>query len=92
MEFLELEQQVRTLLADGRKVGAVKLVRETMGWGLKRAKDYVDDLGKSATDQLDIDKLRGLVAAGRKVQAVKRVRQATGWGLKKAKDYVDALE
>jgi len=96
MEFLELEQQVRTLLAEGRKISAVKLVREATGWGLKRAKDFVDDVvevqSAGGADQLDIDELRGLVAAGRKVLAVKRVREATGWGLRKAKDYVDALK
>lgn len=96
MEFLELEQQVRMLVSQGRKVSAVKLVREATGWGLKQAKDFVDNVGvaqrASKADQLDVNELRGLVASGRKVQAVKRVRKATGWGLKQAKDFVDALK
>ncbi len=92
MEFLELEGQVKRLLADGRKISAVKLVRETTGWGLKQAKDFVDGMGKTEVGLLNPGELRGLVAAGRKVQAVKRVRDATGWGLKRAKDYVDALK
>jgi ribosomal protein L7/L12 len=92
VEFLELEEQVQRLIADGRKISAVKLVRETTGWGLKQAKDFVDDRGETKVGLLNPDELRSLVAAGRKIQAVKRVREATGWGLKKAKDYVDALK
>jgi hypothetical protein len=44
MNFAGLEDQVRTLLAQGRKVEAVKRVRKTTGWGLKESKDYVDAL------------------------------------------------
>ena len=36
--------QVRELVAAGRTIHAVKLVREDTGWGLKRAKDFVDSL------------------------------------------------
>ncbi|MFI7678609.1 ribosomal protein L7/L12 [Actinophytocola sp. NPDC049390] len=36
--------QVRDLLAAGRTIQAVKLVREDTGWGLKQAKDFVDRL------------------------------------------------
>lgn len=36
--------QVRELLAAGKTIQAVKLVREDTGWGLKQAKDYVDSL------------------------------------------------
>ncbi|MBO9575853.1 MAG: ribosomal protein L7/L12 [Sphingobium sp.] len=40
----ELEAQVRALLADGNKIDAIKLVRETTGLGLKEAKDFVEAL------------------------------------------------
>jgi hypothetical protein len=33
MNFVGLEDQVRALLAQGRKVEAVKLVLKTTGWG-----------------------------------------------------------
>ncbi len=36
------EDDVRALLAEGRTIEAIKLVREVTGWGLKEAKDYVD--------------------------------------------------
>lgn len=40
----ELAAQVRALLADGNKIEAIKLVRETTGAGLKEAKDFVEGL------------------------------------------------
>ncbi len=46
MNLKELEDQVRALIAQGRKVEAVKRVRETTGWGLKQSKDYVDALSE----------------------------------------------
>ena len=36
--------RVRELLAAGKTIQAVKLVREDTGWGLKEAKDFVDRL------------------------------------------------
>ncbi|GAB1508284.1 hypothetical protein JCM33774_03250 [Actinophytocola sp. KF-1] len=36
--------RVRALLADGKTIQAVKLVREDTGWGLEQAKDFVDRL------------------------------------------------
>jgi hypothetical protein len=37
-------QEVQDLLYVGRKIQAIKLVRERMGLGLKEAKDRVDEL------------------------------------------------
>lgn len=42
----ELESQVRALIAQGRRIEAVKRVRETTGWGLKQSKDYADALAQ----------------------------------------------
>jgi ribosomal protein L7/L12 len=36
--------QVRELMAAGKTIQAVKLVREDTGWGLKQAKNFVDSL------------------------------------------------
>ncbi len=41
---LDTELEVRSLVADGDKVEAIKLVRARTGWNLSRAKDYVDGL------------------------------------------------
>jgi ribosomal protein L7/L12 len=40
-----MEQAARALVAQGKKIEAIKLVRQQTGWGLKEAKDYVDGLG-----------------------------------------------
>ena len=38
----ELPEQVISLLIDGKKIGAIKLVRKQYGSGLKEAKDLVE--------------------------------------------------
>ncbi len=43
----ELDEEVRTLADDGKKIEAIKLYRELTGAGLKEAKDAIDEyLGK----------------------------------------------
>ena len=38
------DHQIQVLVAQGKKIQAIELVREQTGWGLKQAKDYVDAL------------------------------------------------
>lgn len=40
----ELEQKVKALLANGEKLQAIKLVKDSTGMGLKECKDYVERL------------------------------------------------
>jgi ribosomal protein L7/L12 len=97
-----VEQEIQSLVNQGRKVEAVKRVMELRGGGLKEAKDYVDSLAKSTSPSMDsaagVSKetlefeVRELLARGRKVEAVKKVRELTNWGLKEAKDFVDSVE
>jgi ribosomal protein L7/L12 len=102
----DADGQVQALLAGGNKIGAIKLVRERTGLGLKEAKDYVEALeaGRApppipvaeaaaplATGELDAQ-VQALLAGGNKIGAIKLVRERTGLGLKEAKDYVDQLE
>ena len=49
MDTDELARQARTLVDQDQKVEAIKLVRETTGWGLRESKDYVDALVKPET-------------------------------------------
>jgi ribosomal protein L7/L12 len=42
----DLLEKVTELLKNKRKIEAVKVVRETTGWGLKQSKDAVDSLVK----------------------------------------------
>ncbi|MFC1514030.1 ribosomal protein L7/L12 [candidate division KSB1 bacterium] len=41
-----VSDQVRLLLAEGKKIQAIKLYRETTGLGLKEAKDIVENMEK----------------------------------------------
>lgn len=45
-----LNEQIRQLLADYQTVEAVKLVRETLGYPLLEAKQYVDALKENSSD------------------------------------------
>jgi ribosomal protein L7/L12 len=99
----DMQRELSALVAQGRKIEAIKRVREATGLGLKEAKDYVEALAAGApvavpaappvhTSTADVeDELRALLARGQKIEAIKRVREATGLGLKEAKDYVEAL-
>jgi hypothetical protein len=40
----DVEAQIHGLIEQGSKIEAIKFVRETTGWGLNEAKDYVDGL------------------------------------------------
>jgi ribosomal protein L7/L12 len=97
---------VSELLARGNKIGAIKLVREQTGLGLKEAKDYVDALEAGTAPALPVvsppapsalsgealeQEARALVERGNKIGAIKLVREQTGLGLKESKDYVDRL-
>ena len=93
------EKEIRLLLDNGRKIEAVKRVRELSGAGLKEAKDYVDNLAQVVM-QLSFEdvlrdhegELRDMLRSKGKIQAIKRVRQLTGTGLKEAKDFVENIE
>lgn len=43
-----LDQRVRELARGGRKIDAIKLVREEKGLGLKEAREYVERIEPSA--------------------------------------------
>ena len=92
-----IDPEVHNLIRKGKKIKAIKRLRELTGMGLKEAKDYVDNWGEPASPPVGISpetlefEVRELIRQGRKVMAVKRVRELTGMGLKEAKDYVDSL-
>jgi ribosomal protein L7/L12 len=94
----DLEGHVRTLMAEGRKIEAIKVYREATGAGLKEAKDAVEglDLRGGLSHQLDVGEdfepqLLSLLEQGQKIRAIKVYRERTGVGLKEAKDAVEAL-
>jgi ribosomal protein L7/L12 len=100
-----LISQVKDLLAQGRKIDAIKLMRETNGLSLEAARDSVEaiekhgrptlgELGMMSTVRLAQElgnEVHHLVAQGEKIEAIRLVRDRTGLGLKEAKDIVDRL-
>ncbi|MBX6169767.1 MAG: ribosomal protein L7/L12 [Thermobispora bispora] len=96
----DLQQRVRDLYAENKKVEAVKLVREQTGLGLKEAKGLADALASGQPLPMPPDparpdlasRVRGLKAAGRSEQAVFLVRGETGMSQSEAERFVDAID
>ncbi len=95
-----VQQEVRELWAAGKKVAAIKLVRERTGLGLKEAKLLTETLGAGHAVPSDpaggavpdlATRVRDLKAAGRTEQAVFLVRGETGMGQSEAETFVNAL-
>jgi ribosomal protein L7/L12 len=93
-----LEQEVRRLLDRGRKIEAIKRVREVTGAGLKAAKDAVEAVGQGLTpvdafapEEPSPRELVELVRSGNKIEAIKLYRERMGVGLKQARDAVERL-
>ncbi len=93
-----LEDAIRSLLAQGKMIAAIKLYREQTGVGLAEAKQAVERfaLGETLPDDdaaaADPDQqILKLLAAGQKIAAIKLYREQTSAGLKEAKDAVEAL-
>lgn len=96
---LGMEQQIRLMLAEGYKIGAIKLYRDQTGVSLKQAKDAVDAIEQGQPYERpgeigqDLEReLTGLLQDGKKIEAIKLFREQTGAGLKDAKDAVEAFE
>jgi ribosomal protein L7/L12 len=98
--------RVRTLMIQGEKIEAIKVLREKTGIGLAEAKaavermeagGYVDSTVSAGLvpaqlpGELDAA-VRGLLQRGNKVAAIKLVRERMKLDLKDAKDLVDMLE
>ncbi|HIG76285.1 MAG TPA: hypothetical protein EYQ24_17420 [Bacteroidetes bacterium] len=85
--------RVADLIREGRKIEAIKAVREQTGACLKDALHAVEEMeriGRSpgADPMPDVE---ALVREGRTAEAIALLRDRTGLGLKEATDVVDAL-
>jgi len=91
-----IKSQVLVLLNLGKKIQAIKWVRNEAGWGLKEAKLYVDDLQAENKQQIQdlniLQQMTELLQEGRKLEAVKFIKVQTNWSLREAKDYVDNIQ
>ncbi len=93
-----IEDEIRNLLASGRKIEAIKRYREETGAGLANAKEAVESLEARrsfAEPQLvDSDltsQVVSLLGRGEKIEAVKLYRNKLGGGLKEAKEAVERI-
>lgn len=100
----DLPQSVRDHIAAGRKIEAIKELRAHTGWGLRKAKEAVEQIergdaislrasssGASASPDELATRIFGLVQSGQTIQAIKEVRDATGADLRTAKQMVDRV-
>lgn len=94
-----LPEHIADLIRQGRKLEAIKLIREETGVGLEEAKNAVDRLGAGAAPVPDPSlasdalppEVEALARSGNKIAAIKLLRETTRVGLKEAKDRVDAV-
>ena len=100
-----LRMEVTSLLAQGGKMEAIKLMRDKKGMGLAEAKAAVETIGREEAivapapglvatiqrAQQMSEEVRRLATTGRKVEAIRMLREKSGIGLREAKDLVDRL-
>ena len=96
-----VEAEIRQLLSEGQKLGAIKRYRELTGLGLREAKDAVEALerGEAGVDRKGIsglteDLVHGvtkLLQEGRTIEAIKVCREQTGLGLRESKLMVEQI-
>lgn len=96
-------EEARLLMRQGRKIEAIKIVREKTGLGLKEAKDLVETPGWAETpgsphapgppsvEPARMDEIQAFIDAGQLIDAIKLYRELTGLGLKESKDAIDAM-
>lgn len=93
-----LENRVRDLLAQDKKIEAINAFRQATGTSLKEAMDAVENIGSGASWQRAKiipaerhDQITDLLRQNRKVEAIRLYRETTGIGLKEAKDAVEEI-
>lgn len=92
---------IRNIIHTQGKLSAVMYCKDTYGWGLQQAKDYVDRLTESSSNipapayqtnsGPDPDAVAALVQSQGLLAAIKFVTLNTGWNLQQGKSYVDRL-
>ncbi len=98
----DLAERARVLLARGKKIEAVKLVRKELGLSLMEAKQWVERIETFTEAPQEVepgrdagplrDAVRELLRQSRKLDAVKLVRDELSCSLMQAKQWVDDLQ
>lgn len=98
MDANNWQAEVERLLAENRKIEAIKVLRAARGCSLAEAKGEVDRLAaqnRASSDGVGAnweDQVLDLVQAGQKIAAIKLYRQHSGTGLKESKEFIEELE
>lgn len=99
----EVTQNIKAMLLQGRKIEAIKYLKDNVSMGLKEAKDYVEGLtiedeekvtrepGLNNLDAETVEEARELLRLGHKMEAIKFIREESGISLKEAKEFVESL-
>ena len=91
------DAQAILLAQQGKKIEAIRMIRELHSLGLKQAKDWVESGGTACAPAVsptpasaagDEDAI-AIAMSGNKIAAIKLIRERHGVGLKEAKDWVD---
>lgn len=92
--------EIAALIREGRKVEAIRLLRESTGVDLTRAKEEVDRLSRAIAEgdpyekegEVEIsEEVRDLARRGERMQAVTLHREQAGLGMKEAREQVDEV-
>ncbi|MBE9066683.1 ribosomal protein L7/L12 [Leptolyngbya cf. ectocarpi LEGE 11479] len=89
-----VNDRIRILLAEGRKIGAIKLVRMVTNWSLKDSKEYIDNYPDVAplkvTDRGPVSEtLQKLLSQRQHIDAITLVQSRTGMSVEEAKHYLE---
>ena len=87
---------VHHLLAENRKIEAIKIIMDQANIGLADAKNFVENLVEtkvpSTADDDILQAIKNLLKDNRKIEAVKLAKFSTGLGLKESKDLVENID
>ena len=87
---------VHHLLAENRKIEAIKIIMDQAHIGLAEAKTFVENLVEtkvpSTADDDILQAIKNLLKDNRKIEAVKLAKFSTGLGLKESKDLVENID
>ena len=91
-----LSSAILSCVKEGRKLEAIKLLREETGIGLKEAKDIVEKYAAGKA-QISADPMKmnmpqealNKLSEGNKIEAIKIIREHNGTGLKESKEFAE---
>ncbi len=93
-----LEKQIEDLLAQEKKIEAIKAYRQATGVSLKEAMDAVENIGTGSSWRRSKiipadkhDQITDLLRQNRQIEAIRLYREITGAGLNEAKDAIEEI-